>query len=235
MYRQLNADKIVATSRMLERRVALRFAGSGLSELARELVALAESAAEVARWLEAPHRIVRVAVGLGLVLIVAAAGGALWALDLRREAFASLSDLAQGLEALIGDVVFLCVGAFFLLSTETRLKRRRALSLVRELRAMAHIIDLHQLSKDPELLRDASDEPPGTADTDLSPVELARYLNYSSELLSLLSKLAALLVQGFDDPVTLAAVDEIEDLAGGMSHKIWQKITIIEHLLPGSS
>jgi hypothetical protein len=167
-----------------------------------------------------------------MVLLVAAAAVALWALDLRREAFASLSDLAQGLEALIGDVVFLCVGAFFLLSTETRLKRRRALGLVRELRAMAHIIDLHQLSKDPDLLRDEGEELPDASHGRLSPVELARYLNYSSELLSLLSKLAALLVQGFDDPVTLAAVDEIEDLAGGMSRKIWQKITIIDRLLP---
>jgi hypothetical protein len=56
---------------------------------------------------------------------------------------------------------------------------------------------------------------------------LGRYLDYCSEMLSLVGKLAALYVQKFDDPVALAAVNEVEDLTTGLSRKIWQKIMII--------
>ena len=41
-------------------------------------------------------------------------------------------------------------GVFFLMTLETRVKRRRALEAIRELRAIAHIVDMHQLTKDPE-------------------------------------------------------------------------------------
>jgi hypothetical protein len=43
-----------------------------------------------------------------------------------------------------------------------------------------------------------------------------------------ISKLAALHVQHFNDPVTLAAVNDVESLTSGLSNKIWQKITLLE-------
>lgn len=54
-----------------------------------------------------------------------------------------------------------------------------------------------------------------------------RYLDYCSEMLSLIGKLAAFYVQKFDDPVALAAVNEVEELTSGLSRKIWQKIMIV--------
>ena len=60
--------------------------------------------------------------------------------------------------------------------------------------------------------------------------ELNRYLDYCSDALALISKIAALHVQGFQDPVLLDAVDDVEDLTAGFSRKIWQKITILENL-----
>ena len=62
----------------------------------------------------------------------------------------------------------------------------------------------------------------------MSPPELGRYLDYCSELLSVTSKLAALLVQYFNDEVLLGAVNEIEALTTGLSGKIWQKIRLLE-------
>jgi hypothetical protein len=55
-------------------------------------------------------------------------------------------------------------------------------------------------------------------------------LDYCSEALALISKIAALYVQDFQDPILLDAVDDVEDLAAGFSRKIWQKITILENL-----
>ena len=61
----------------------------------------------------------------------------------------------------------------------------------------------------------------------MTPFELARYLDYCSEMLSLMGKLAALYVQRFPDTQAVAAVDAIEDLTTGLSRKVWQKIMIL--------
>jgi hypothetical protein len=87
---------------------------------------------------------------------------------------------------------------------------------------LAHIIDMHQLTKDPEsALRRSSKR-------QMSVFELTRYLDYCSDAMALISKIAALHVQNFQDPVLLDAVDDVEDLTAGFSRKIWQKITILE-------
>jgi hypothetical protein len=64
----------------------------------------------------------------------------------------------------------------------------------------------------------------------MTPFLLSRYLDYCCDSLALLSKIAALYVQEFQDPVLLAAVDEVESLTSGFARKIWQKITIIDTL-----
>ena len=46
----------------------------------------------------------------------------------------------------------------------------------------------------------------------LTPFELTRYLDYCSEMLALPSKLAVLHTQHFNDPVTLEAVNDVENL-----------------------
>jgi hypothetical protein len=64
--------------------------------------------------------------------------------------FSSVSDFLQGLESAINDFVLLGVAIYFLATAETRMKRKRALAALHVLRSMAHIIDMHQLTKDPE-------------------------------------------------------------------------------------
>ena len=61
-----------------------------------------------------------------------------------------------------------------------------------------------------------------------------KYLDHCSDLLALISKISALYIQNFDDPVTLAAVNEIENLTNGLSRKIWQKIMIFDRILAPS-
>ena len=62
----------------------------------------------------------------------------------------------------------------------------------------------------------------------MTPFELGRYLDYCSELLSLISKTAAIYVQEFPDSVALQAVDEITSLTNGLSRSIWQKIMLLD-------
>jgi hypothetical protein len=124
---------------------------------------------------------------------------------------------------------------FFLYTLENRIKRRRALHFIRELRALAHIIDLHQLTKDPDRVIGPGRDTPSSPERDIEQFKLGRYLDYCSEMLSLTSKVAALYAQSIDDPVVLAAVDEIERLTNGLSAKLWQKIFILDKALAMAS
>lgn len=87
---------------------------------------------------------------------------------------------------------------------------------------------MHQLTKDPDKVLHPASDTPSSPEREYSQALTARYLDYCSELLSLASKVAALYAQTLDDPVVLAAVDEVEGLTTGLSGKIWQKIMILD-------
>src|SRR5437016_14437253 len=86
---------------------------------------------------------------------------------------------------------------------------------------------MHQLTKDPESY--FAQKQAASPRRPMSPFELTRYLDYCSDAMALIAKIAALYVQGFQDEVLLDAVDDVEDLTAGFSRKIWQKITILEN------
>jgi len=166
--------------------------------------------------------------GSGLVVvIVAGLALTIFTLSTPEEGF-TLPDFIQTLEAGINDLVLIGLGVFFLGSLERRLKRRRALAAVSELRSIAHIIDMHQLTKDPQHLLYAIDNTPASPERGFDRTSLSRYLDYCSEMLSLTGKIAAVYAQRFDDAVVLASVNEVENLATGLSRKIWQKLVILE-------
>jgi len=121
---------------------------------------------------------------------------------------------------LIGVVVF------FLIGFERRIKRQKALKAIHQLRAVAHVIDMHQLTKDPAAYNDSYVSTASSPQRSLTTAELIRYLDYCSELLSLTGKLAALYIQRFDDEVALSAANDIENLTTHLSRKIWQKVMI---------
>ncbi len=138
----------------------------------------------------------------------------------------------QAIESAINEIVFLGIAIFFLLSLETRMKRRVALRSLHKLRSVVHIIDMHQLTKDPDRLFGGAQATESSPTVRFTRSELARYLDYCSELLSLTSKLAALHAQYVNDPVVLSSVNDIETLVTGLSNKIWQKIMILDVVMP---
>jgi hypothetical protein len=226
MYRSLNPEKILATIETLSRRIAERFPGSGLDRVCQELLTVAEESQRRSAWIAKPQRSLRfltwalVIIMIGVLFLVLASAS--WP----RNGF-DLVVLVQVSEAGLNVFLLLSAAILFLVTAETRIKRRRALKAIHELRALAHVIDMHQLTKDPERLLARRAATPSSPKQNLSPAELGRYLDYCSEMLSLIGKLAALYVQKFDDPVALAAVNEVEDLTTSLSRKIWQKIMII--------
>ena len=226
-YRSLDPEQIAATIDLLRRRVEQRFPNSGLGGVCRELDRIAEQARQRANWIARPLIALRLVVVLLVVLILIGLGGTLAvALNLPRESL-GLVNFTQVLESGINDTVFVGAAVFFLVSFERRVKRRRALAAIHEMRAIAHVIDMHQLTKDPEWVLGRGHETGILPARTMSRFELRRYLDYCSEMLSMTGKVAAIYVQHFDDPVALAAVNEVAELTTGLSRQIWQKIMIL--------
>jgi hypothetical protein len=226
MYRSLDSEKILGTIETLGRRIDERFPGAGLGRVCQELLAIAGESQKRSAWIAKPQRSLRIITG-GVVAVVFGGLSVLLANASWPGSGFDLVVLVQVSEAGLNVFLLLSAAILFLATAETRVKRRRALKAIHELRALAHVIDMHQLTKDPERLLARRTETPSSPKQSLSPAELGRYLDYCSEMLSLIGKIAALYVQKFDDPVALAAVNEVEDLTTGLSRKIWQKIMII--------
>jgi hypothetical protein len=231
MARSLDAARVAQTTEALCRRVETRFPGSGLSGVCRDLDEVARRNGEISTGIARPILPLRVGVGLLVVLILAGIG--VTAFSLRPVVGPlSFSELVQTLEAGVNDIVFVVVAIFFLVTIESRVKRRRALQAIQELRSIAHVIDMHQLTKDPEMAVRRGPETGVLPTRSLTRFELSRYLDYCSEALSLTGKVAALYLQVIDDPVALQAVNEVEDLTTGLSRKIWQKLMILYAMGP---
>ena len=197
--------------------------------MAGELLSVGEQAATMSDWLAKPHRPLRLLAGAGIVAMIAVVVGALSTVRTQM-AFSTVAELLRGLEAAINEVVFLGIAIFFLLTLEKRRKRARALKAIHVLRSIAHIIDMHQLTKDPERTTTPQLDTASSPKRTLTAFELTRYLDYCTELLAICSKIAALYVQRFDGPVTLSAVNDVEELTNGLSRKIWQKIMILDRI-----
>ena len=229
-YRFLDSSHIIATSERLVRRIDTRFPNSGLGAVSRDFLTLSRECAQEAARISQPHWPIRIGIGLLVIVLLVASVMLLirpWLVGLPA-AFDDTGEYFQVIESSVNDIIFAGIAVFFLFTIEARLKRQRALRWIHQLRSIAHVVDMHQLTKDPEMFLTTYADTDPSISRAMTPAELGRYLDYCSEMLSLASKVAALFVQRFSDPVVLVAVNEIEELTSGLAEKIWQKITILE-------
>jgi hypothetical protein len=236
-YQALDADKIVETLRTLEARITQRFPTADLAAVCRSLIEIGERTQDNAEAIAMPNWLLHAGVYAGVATVVVLIGCLAWWLDVR-VGHAEVFTFFEGIDAGIHITVVIGAAVLFATTANERIKRRRSLRELHVFRSIAHVIDMHQLTKDPGSL--LSDDPaPGSAPKrTMTPAELTRYLDYCSEMLSLVSKLAALYAQVLPDVVVIDAVNEIENLTANFSRKIWQKISIVESLAapaPGSS
>ena len=228
-FQSLDADKISETIERLSTRIAERFPESGLRAVCEHLLNVSRRAKRQAEAIDRPNIGLRL---VALILITAIVTALIWSLMLveKPKGGFEATQFIPLLESAINDAILIGAAVFFLATLETRYKRKKALKALHELRALAHIVDIHQLTKDPERTISGTNLTPSSPTARMTAVELERYLDYCSEMLSLIGKIAALYIQNFDDDVALAAVNEIESLTTGLSSKIWQKIIIIHEM-----
>jgi hypothetical protein len=229
---RLDAKYVEETVHRLEARIRARFPdrrlGNAAQELGRMVPEIQAGLTESKRRRSNVRLVSRATSVLIVVLVLVALGVAL------RDAVTTgpehSFDWVSLSESLVNDVIFAAIAVAFLWLLPERLERRALLDLLHKLRSQAHVVDMHQLDKDPEQAR------PDYVPTPKSPVrrmnaeELHHYFDYCSELVSLIAKTAALCAERTSDPVVLRTVSEIETLAAQMSQKIWQKISLLpEH------
>ena len=231
VYSELKLDLILRTLVTLRSRISERFPDSGLSRVADELQQTGEDLGPVLDRLRHPNRLLRAGVVLAVALVVFLVGALIWLMAQRTGAqeFSGVGYVLQTVESAAQDLIFLSLAIYFLLTLETRFNRRISLRALHRLRSIVHIIDMHQLTKDPVHILSPGHETASSPVRKLTRFELARYLDYCSELLSLSSKMAALHVQYVNDPVVLDAVNDIEVLAANLQNKMWQKIVILDN------
>lgn len=243
-FSDLRAEEIIKTLRRLNERCANRFPEASLTKLSNELLETSKGINKRLKRLSRPYYAIRllwVLVAIGVTLLgytlfqyfiqevtfdpANAAGDGLVIAFKDREGFA----LFQGLEAVLNVFILVGAGVFFVARAELIMKRRSMLRDLHVLRSFAHIIDMHQLTKDPPSILgpDPKEEAP-----DMTHFQLMRYLDYCAEMLALIAKLSALYAQKSDDGIVMQAVNEIENLTTNLSRKIWQKIQIVSEMKP---
>ncbi|MEQ1619716.1 MAG: hypothetical protein ABL883_15385 [Terricaulis sp.] len=230
-YRHLRADRIIATLEKLSARIGERFPDAGLAQVCAELVGSSRTLSSEAAALARPS----LAWPLAGIILVSTIAALLFTglryLKLDGE-WASPTEVIQGLEAAVNLLILVGGAIWFVLTLEERAKRRRALDALHQLRALAHVIDMHQLTKDPTVVLNAH-KTANSPERTMTRFELTRYLEYCAEMQALVGKLAALFADRMRDAVVINAVNDIEDLTTGLGRKIWQKITIISDLEEG--
>jgi len=238
----LDSEQVVVTLERLEARIGARFPGSGLKGVAGGLVAEARTTARQAEAIARPYPLTRLFVGL-VILSIAGVAAELWWLGggagmdwvggiraMTAGGGVDPLDLAAGLEAMVNLAILGSLSIWFLINSESRAKRRRSLAALHGLRSLAHVIDMHQLTKYPTVVLAEGHETAASPTRSIDQFQLTRYLDYCAEMLALIGKLAALYAARTQDPQVIAAVNDIESLCSGLSRKIWQKITILSAL-----
>jgi hypothetical protein len=229
--RILDSGHIVKTVERLHARIAERFPSSGLAGVAADLVETARATAARVQDLSRPNYLLRglalLAIMLGIAAQIYFADLIDWSLVLRR---ADPVAITQGLDAVVNLLILASGAIWFVLTLEQRMKRRGVQDKLYELRAFAHVIDMHQLTKDPTIVLSASKPTDSSPARRMSEFELSRYLDYCAEMLALIAKLAALYAAQIRDRDVIVAVTEIEELTSDLGRKIWQKIMILSDL-----
>lgn len=233
-YQQLEDEHVLRTVDRLRARIDARFGDRGLTRVAGELVGLVERVERERH--EAQRRIarVRMLVWIASVAIVGIAAAALVVavLDVRATSPGHAVDWVPLVESGVNNLVYVAVAVLFLWAVPERTERSGLLALLHRLRSLAHVVDMHQLTKEPERYRAGYRPTSESLQNTLAPEEMHHYLDYCTELLSLVAKTAALCAERSSDGTVLETVSDIERLTTDMSTKIFQKITLLERLAP---
>ena len=233
MYRTLDPNKILATIQLFRQRIAKVFPESGLSEVSVELEETAKLCFAEVEKQNRPLWKLRAAVAFAVVILLTLPVELffLFRFPMKFDDLENFGEFMQAADAGFNVLLLIAGAALFLVSVENRVKRNRALKVLHELRSLAHVVDMHQLSKDPVMDLSALDDGTrlsGRPKAIQQAQDLWYYLSFSTDLLAVIGKLAACFAQSQTDRIVLDTVNEIETVSTALSRKIWQKMSLVK-------
>ena len=225
---EVDSIKIKKTINKLEWRILERFPNSNLLIISKNLSLLLEETNNNIAENNKPNYIVRIILTLivatSIILFVK-----IISFTNFEEEIDSLNSVTALSDSLFNVIFLLSAGLLSLFSIENKIKRKKIIKTINKLRSFLHVVDMHQLTKDPIVNDNNHIQTMNSPIRTLTNYELKRYLDYSSEMISLVSKISTLFAQHFQDEVIISKVNEIESLSSALTQKIWLKINNIPY------
>lgn len=213
---RLDPSRIVETAENLARAIDERLPGSNLSGLGHELVQIAHGSEERADRARQPIYAVRAA----SLASIAASAALLAVIGLHvhtRWEFATITEVFEATDAGFNLIAILAGALWFFGSFEARIKRRRVLESIEELREFIHVIDVTQLYYTPDLYRPDAEPTLGGRKLDYT------YLLFCTQMLAVIGNLAPLYARGATGDAVLRASSDVELLANSITVKLQAK------------
>ena len=166
------------------------------------------------------------AVGVALSIIVV-----VFAVQIVSGSDTTSAEKLPALQAGVGLIIVLGGAVISLWAHERRGRRRRLLTTLHQVRALAHRVDLLQLTKPTEHYVVEGPSTDASPEQQMSDFEFSRFLIYCRTLLSWLGKIAALHASNITDPVVLSAVDDVGALTARLQQNIGQRLLLLRAIL----
>ncbi len=138
--------------------------------------------------------------------------------------FGTITELFEATDAGFNLLVILAGALWFFVTLEARLKRKKALGHLEELREFIHVIDVTQLFYSPELYKSDG------AESRTAVVFDYTYLLLCTQMLAVISNLAPLYARGAAGDSIWRAASEVEMLANAISSKLLSKAETVRLL-----
>jgi len=217
---RLDPSRIIETAEDLAQRIDQKLPGSTLAGLAAELVRIARDTDQRVQQARKPILAIRfasvIAIGCGLL--------GLWYLVRHihtRWEFGTVTDLFEATDAGFNILVVLAGALWFLITLEARLKSKKVLESIQELREFIHVIDATQLYYTPEIYHHDAESPSNRWRFDHT------YLLACSLMLGVISNLAALYTRGAAGDSIMRAAADVEMFAAALTGKLYAKAEFV--------
>ena len=136
---RLDPNRILETLEKLERRIGDRFPKSGLRDICNQLLDVVKRSKSNIDWISKPNIPLRV---FTIVLILMGVGGLAYSIkyiDIQLSS-TTLGHIVGVFEAIFNDLILIGAALFFLISTENRIKRKRSLKALNDLRSLPMLL-----------------------------------------------------------------------------------------------
>jgi len=221
-------EKIELTVEKLTKRINERFPKSSIGKTSDDFLKFTENSENILLWILKPNLTIRV---IAYTTISISILGILYCFKFVKLTISnSLEDISSIAESSINNFLLIGAAYFFLFKLENRIKRTRAIKYLNEIRGFVHVIDMHQLSMNPQYFLSNLPSTINSPVRNMNYEEFSRYLNYSSELVALCGKLAALFAQQLPDEVVVKSASDIENLCSNIINKISNKHIVLESM-----